>query len=81
MYYRGSDTIYTLGKVKSPHREVYCYAESRDGIEWTRPHLGLVEFEGSKENNIIWDGVGSHNFTPLYPFRAMILFSMSHSRR
>ena len=64
MYYRGTDTVYTQGKVTSPHREVVCYAESRDGIMWTRPELGLVEFDGSKENNIIWDGVGSHNFTP-----------------
>ena len=64
MYYRGTDTVYTPGKVTSPHREVVCYAESKDGVHWTRPELGLVEFEGSKKNNIIWDGVGSHNFTP-----------------
>jgi len=64
MYYRGTHTIYTQGKVTSPHREVVCYAESQDGIHWTRPELGLVEFDGSKKNNIIWDGIGSHNFTP-----------------
>jgi hypothetical protein len=64
MYYRGTHTIYTQGKVTSPHREVVCYAESRDGIHWVRPMLKLVEFDGSLENNIIWDGVGSHNFTP-----------------
>ena len=64
MYYRGTHTIYTQGKVISPHREVVCYAESRDGIHWVRPIMKLVEFDGSLENNIIWDGVGSHNFTP-----------------
>jgi len=64
MYYRGTDTVYTQGKVTMPHREVTCYAESRDGITWTRPELGLVEFQGSKKNNIIWDGIGSHCFTP-----------------
>jgi len=64
MYYRGTNTIYTQGKVTSPHREVVCYAESKDGIKWTRPELGLVEFNGSKMNNIIWDGIGSHCFTP-----------------
>lgn len=32
-----------------------CYAESRDGLVWTRPNLGLVEFNGSKENNILMD--------------------------
>ncbi len=29
-----------------------CYAESSDGIEWEKPNLGLVEFNGSKDNNI-----------------------------
>ena len=33
-----------------------CYAESRDGINWNRPKLGLHEYEGSKENNIILTG-------------------------
>ena len=33
-------------------------------MTWTRPELGLVEFDGSKKNNIVWDGLGSHNFTP-----------------
>ncbi len=29
-----------------------CYAESDDGFRWTKPELGLFEFEGSKNNNI-----------------------------
>ena len=29
-----------------------CYAESADGVHWTKPELGLVEFNGSKKNNI-----------------------------
>ena len=28
-----------------------CYATSTDGVNWTRPSLGLVEYGGSKENN------------------------------
>ncbi|WP_018625933.1 hypothetical protein [Niabella aurantiaca] len=32
----------------------YCaYAESRDGIHWYKPDLGLVAFKGSKKNNIV----------------------------
>jgi hypothetical protein len=31
-----------------------CYAESNDGIHWTRPELGLYEFEGSNANNIVF---------------------------
>ena len=30
-----------------------CYAESTDGIRWYKPHLGLYEWEGSTDNNII----------------------------
>lgn len=29
-----------------------CYAESKDGITWTKPELGLVEFNGSTKNNV-----------------------------
>lgn len=33
-----------------------CYAESDDGIAWTKPELGLWEFEGSRQNNIVVPG-------------------------
>lgn len=53
----------TLEQRKSkPYREgrgremAICYATSRDGIEWEKPELGLVEFEGNKKNNIVWRG-------------------------
>jgi hypothetical protein len=62
MYYRGSH--YDEGTKQAAHREVACYAESRDGIRWTKPELGLHDFNGSKQNNIIWDGEGTHCFTP-----------------
>ena len=29
-----------------------CYAESRDGVHWVKPELGLVELNGSRRNNI-----------------------------
>jgi hypothetical protein len=44
--------------------QVTCYAESTDGVHFSRPNLGLIEFQGSKENNIIHRGVESHNFAP-----------------
>lgn len=62
MYYRGWDHDMQQGKPR--HHEVVCYARSVDGIRWERPSLGLVAFAGSTDNNIIWDGIGSHNFTP-----------------
>ena len=30
-----------------------CYAESDDGLHWTKPALGQVEWRGSRQNNII----------------------------
>jgi len=30
-----------------------AYAESADGLSWTKPSLGLVEFRGSRDNNLI----------------------------
>jgi len=53
MYYKawdidvGPDTLQTRGQL------FCCYAESDDGIRWRKPALGLHEFEGSKENNIV----------------------------
>jgi hypothetical protein len=62
LYYRGS---HVDEKSRQPaHREVTCYAESTDGLHFTKPELGLFEFNGSKTNNIVWDGPGAHNFTP-----------------
>lgn len=46
---------------------VIAYAESKDGIEWIKPNLGLIEFNGSKQNNIIMDKIldyGCHDFSP-----------------
>lgn len=33
-----------------------AYAESKDGIKWTRPELGLHDWKGSKANNVVWRG-------------------------
>ena len=30
-----------------------CYAQSKDGLSWDKPNLGLVDFKGSKDNNIL----------------------------
>ncbi len=62
MYYRGWN--HDNKTQKQLHKAMVCYAESSDGIHWNKPSLNLVEFEGSKENNIILKGPGSHNFTP-----------------
>ncbi len=34
-------------------KEMYCVAFSKDGKTFTRPSLGKIEFQGSKDNNIM----------------------------
>jgi hypothetical protein len=36
----------------------FCYAESRNGVHWTKPQLDLFEFRGSKKNNILFRQIG-----------------------
>ena len=50
--------------IPKDHPQLTVYAESQDGMSWTKPSLGLFEFEGSKQNNILWMGEGAHNFAP-----------------
>lgn len=54
MYYKAWHLAVSPGKVKTDtHPLLCCYAESSDGIHWTKPELGLHEFNGSKANNIV----------------------------
>jgi hypothetical protein len=71
MYYIGAEltnadgTTFQYEPVSGNRRQTYaCYAESKDGIHWTKPVLGLFEFNGSKQNNIIWSQPRMDNFTP-----------------
>jgi hypothetical protein len=59
-YYRGMP-----GVAPGNNRELTCYAESTDGITWTKPNLGIHEINGSKKNNVILvDKELTHNFSP-----------------
>lgn len=62
MYYRGK-----AAAVGDGTGEVTCVAESSDGIRWTKPKLGLVEIDGSRENNVVLADADPfcHNFSPL----------------
>jgi hypothetical protein len=42
-----------------------AYAESDDGMKWTKPNLGLVEFRGNKNNNLILTEPGPLGFVNL----------------
>ncbi|MBE7062538.1 MAG: hypothetical protein IJN25_08325 [Clostridia bacterium] len=43
-----------------------CYAESKDGLNWIKPDLGIYAFYGSKNNNIVFMADWLDNF---YVFR------------
>lgn len=62
MIYRGAH--FDEKTKKQAHPEFTCYAESGNGIQWVKPTLGLVEYKGSTDNNIILAGEGTHNFSP-----------------
>ncbi len=70
LYYRG-DAIPGMHWKKDgwgPYHanEVTEYAESKDGYNWTEPNLGLYEYPGMPEGNVIVSGefLITHNFTP-----------------
>lgn len=54
---------YMCGDRDGQQRRSYplAYAESNDGVRWTKPNLGLVDYRGSKDNNLVglpyWEGV------------------------
>lgn len=71
MYYRGHRYIIDPPPLRQAQPEVVCYAESRDGIHWNKPNLGLFDWpatvnnSGNKDNNILWrGGYETHNFAP-----------------
>jgi hypothetical protein len=56
MYYKSwqIDPLSEAGAKTKVKNDLFCaYAESDDGIHWRKPVLGLVEFNGSKANNIV----------------------------
>ena len=65
MWYRGHRYLIDKPPLRQAQGEVVCYAESKDGIHWVKPKLGLFPWNGSKENNIVWmGGPETHNFAP-----------------
>lgn len=59
-YYRGMPAI---GHTKD--NEITCIALSDNGIDWTKPELGLFEIRGSKKNNVILaHHRACHNLSP-----------------
>jgi hypothetical protein len=68
MYYRGCHYSYLEGRDRANHADVYCCAESLDGIHWTRPQLDLHSWEAHSWTNIVWTGGGGANAENFAPF-------------
>ena len=52
LYYRASGTPAPGSRAK--FWNYTATAESSDGIVWTKPDLGIVDFAGSRKNNLVW---------------------------
>lgn len=70
-YYRQVASDYTGPRADGHQGEITCYAESRDGHNWTYPQLGLFDATGPHGNNVILADAApfSHNFSPLLDAR------------
>ena len=64
----------------------YAYATSKDGVEWEKPDLGLVEYNGSKHNNLV-DVDGGNAWSVVYdpddedPEKRFKMISMGEAMR
>lgn len=67
LYYRGVPTAGKDGRTE----EHTCYAESNDGINWTKPNLKIYELDGTLKNNVILANAVpvTHNFSPFIDTR------------
>lgn len=66
-YYRGRPD----GGQDGDSFEVYCCAESSDGVHWTKPDLELFEVRGYTRTNVVLADAApvTHNFSPMLDSR------------
>jgi hypothetical protein len=70
MYYKAWHIEVSESGVNTKRHPLFCcYAESDDGVHWRKPKVGLHEFVGSKENNIVIAGgkIGELNVDAGHP--------------
>lgn len=62
LYYRGLPVPTSDGSAEA----VVAYAESKDGMAWSKPDLGLFNVMGTRHNNVVLTNAPyTHNFSPL----------------
>jgi hypothetical protein len=50
---RGLKPLVVDGHERPPHSTLVAYAESRDGVRWVKPDLGLFPYDGDFHNNLV----------------------------
>ena len=48
-----NNKITVEGKLRPGHATLVAYAISKDGVQWEKPPLNQVSFDGSKETNLV----------------------------
>ncbi|MBP87328.1 MAG: hypothetical protein CMJ64_11495 [Planctomycetaceae bacterium] len=56
---RGLKPLELDGYERAPHTTMAAYAKSKDGVHWVKPKLGILPYDGDKQNNLL--GIGKHN--------------------
>ena len=56
LYYLATETLPEDPEGKKDSRFRLCCAISEDGVRWEKPNLGVCEFQGSTDNNIVMQG-------------------------
>lgn len=70
--HRSDDPKYNTPEERPDFYRPIGYAESTDGIHWTKPNLGLVEFRGSKNNNAVLIEPTDHPYSRPVDFNAVL---------
>lgn len=61
------ESVRLNGKGVNSNASLVGYATSKDGVNWEKPNLGQVDFNGSTDNNLIKVGrVNSEGFAVIY---------------
>ena len=61
LYYRGFPG---QGKTDYDDMQTSCLAVSCDGVHFERAKVGMIDYDGIKENNIVRMDINCHNFAP-----------------
>jgi len=61
IFYDDADDLYKMYYIiyqvigRGGERQHYAVAVSKDGLNWDKPNLGVADYKGSRDNNLIWD--------------------------